>query len=255
MRRMFCHMWAALLFFTRLPLWRLKEVPSESFKHIVPYWPVAGWLTGGVMAAVLWIAARCFPMEVAWALALVARLLLTGALHEDGLADFADGMGGGHTRERTLAIMKDSHIGSYGVIALLFYFLLAWQMHRLPLPLLCGVAWAGDVWCKCIGAQIVNLLPYARREEESKAHVVYGRMTPSEFVVSWAVGVAAPLLWLPSVLLPALLVPPVVFLWLVGRMRRRLQGYTGDCCGALFLFCELSFYLAVLACFRWSAVP
>lgn len=48
---------AAFIFFTRLPFWRLGEVPSDSFKHVVPYWPVVGWLTGGVMAAVLWLAA------------------------------------------------------------------------------------------------------------------------------------------------------------------------------------------------------
>ena len=103
---------------TRLPFWKIKEVPAECFKHVVPYWPLVGWLTGGVMAAVLWLAGQIMPMSLAWILALIARLLVTGCLHEDGLADFLDGFGGGTTRERTLAIMKDSHIGSYGVIGL-----------------------------------------------------------------------------------------------------------------------------------------
>ena len=103
---------------TRLPFWKIKEVPAECFKHVVPYWPFVGWLTGGVMAAVLWLAGQIMPVSLAWILALIARLLVTGCLHEDGLADFFDGFGGGTTRERTLAIMKDSHIGSYGVIGL-----------------------------------------------------------------------------------------------------------------------------------------
>ena len=99
---------AAFIFFTRLPFWRIKEVPAKYFKRIVPYWPLAGWLTGGITVGVLWIAAQILPISIAWVLAILSRLLITGCLHEDGLADFFDGFGGGTTKERTLAIMKDS---------------------------------------------------------------------------------------------------------------------------------------------------
>ena len=119
---------AAFIFFTRLPFWRLKEVPAKCFKHVVPYWALTGWLTGGIMVAVLWSTAQVLPYPVAMLMALISRLLVTGALHEDGLADFLDGFGGGTTRERILSIMKDSHIGSYGVIGLIFYFLLLWSL-------------------------------------------------------------------------------------------------------------------------------
>ena len=125
---------AAFIFFTRLPFWRIREVPAECFKHVVPYWPLSGWLTGGIMAGVLWLSAQILPFSVAVLLALAARLLITGALHEDGLADFFDGFGGGTNRERILSIMKDSHIGSYGVIGLIFYFLLLWSDVAPPLP-------------------------------------------------------------------------------------------------------------------------
>ena len=134
---------AAFIMLTRLPFWKIKEVPAECFKHVVPYWPLIGWLTGGVMAAVLWLAGQIMPVSLAWILALIARLLVTGCLHEDGLADFFDGFGGGTTRERTLAIMKDSHIGSYGVIGLICYFLLLLQLHHLPLGLLCILVLSG----------------------------------------------------------------------------------------------------------------
>ena len=89
---------AAFIFFTRLPFWRLKEVPSECFKHVVPYWPWVGWLTGSVMAMVLALGSLVIPVSLAWIWAIVTRLLITGALHEDGLADFFDGFGGGTTR-------------------------------------------------------------------------------------------------------------------------------------------------------------
>lgn len=237
---------AAFIFFTRLPFWRFGEVPSDSFKHVVPYWPVVGWLTGGVMAAVLWLAAQVFPMPVAWLCAIIARLLLTGCLHEDGLADFFDGFGGGRTREQTLAIMKDSHIGSYGVIGLIIYFLLLFQLHALPLDLLCALAFCGDCWSKFTASQLINFLPYARKEEESKAHVVYQRMRVSEFLLALASGLLPLICVFPVIVWPVALFPVVVFAGLCWLMKRRLNGYTGDCCGAMFLLCELSFYLGSL---------
>ena len=65
---------AAFIFFTRLPFWRIREVPAECFKHVVPYWPLSGWLTGGIMAGVLWLSAQILPFSVAVLLALAARL-------------------------------------------------------------------------------------------------------------------------------------------------------------------------------------
>ena len=240
------HLLAALIFFTRLPFWRLRDVPGECFKHVVPYWPLVGWLTGGLMAASLWLCAQVMPLAAAWIVALTVRLFVTGCLHEDGLADFFDGFGGGTTRERTLAIMKDSHIGTYGVIGLIIYFLLMMQMSCLSLPLLCTLLVCGDCWAKCCASQVINALPYARKEEESKAKVVYNRMSHREFVINLASGLLPACLWLPHRLWWACLGSLLVLLLLLHIMKRRLQGYTGDCCGATFLLCELAFYLCSL---------
>ena len=240
------HLLAALIFFTRLPFWRLRDVPGECFKHVVPYWPLVGWLTGGLMAASLWLCTQVMPLAAAWIVALTVRLLVTGCLHEDGLADFFDGFGGGTTRERTLAIMKDSHIGTYGVIGLIIYFLLMMQMSCLSLPLLCTLLVCGDCWAKCCASQVINALPYARKEEESKAKVVYNRMSHREFVINLASGLLPACLWLPHRLWWACLGSLLVLLLLLHIMKRRLQGYTGDCCGATFLLCELTFYLCSL---------
>lgn len=218
-------------------------VPADCFKHVVPYWPIVGWLTGGILAGTLWLLAQVLPLQVAWIGAIVVRLLVTGCLHEDGLADFCDGFGGGTTRERTLAIMKDSHIGTYGVVGLIVYFLLWSQMIVLPLGILCAVAFCADVYSKWCVSHIVNLLPYARKEEESKAKVLYSRMTLPEVMAGTIAG------WLPLLFLQpvgwgvACFCPPIVFLLLCGWMKRRIGGYTGDCCGAVFLLGELSFYI------------
>ena len=82
------------MFFTRLPLWRIVKVEREYFEGLVPLWPLAGWLTGGVMALVAWGALETgLPAGMAVVLAMTARVVLTGALHEDGFADFCDGFG------------------------------------------------------------------------------------------------------------------------------------------------------------------
>ena len=236
---------AAFIFFTRLPFWRLKEVPSECFKHVVPYWPWVGWLTGSAMAMVLALGSLVMPVSLAWIWAIVTRLLITGALHEDGLADFFDGFGGGTTRERTLAIMKDSHIGTYGVIGLIVYFLLMLELRHLPVSMLCTLILCGDCWGKLCASQLINFLPYARKEEDSKAKVIYNRMSSKELFIC-IIGGTLPLWLLPLSLWGALVAPCLVLAFLIHLMKRRLQGYTGDCCGATFLLCELTFYLTAM---------
>ena len=245
---------AALMFFTRLPWWRLRTVDAECFKHVVDYWPFAGWITGGAMALAFGLGAHVWPVTVAALLAVAVRILLTGALHEDGLADFCDAFGGNNSRERTLAIMKDSHIGTYGVLGLTVYTgCLVAALTALPpahAPLLIFLA---DVYSKAVNSLLIQQLPYARKEAESKARVVYTRPTGLQVVLhagrcllallpvaAWyALAPAGLAFW-------TWLVPVAAELSLSAWMRRRIGGYTGDCCGATFLLCELSFYLAVL---------
>lgn len=138
-------------FFTRLPFWKIADVPPVYFKRVVDYWPFVGWLTGGIMAGTLWITAEFLPVQIAVLMALAARLLVTGALHEDGLADFCDGFGGGTSRDKILSIMKDSHIGTYGVLGLLFYYGLMWNiLTTLSVPLACAAILSGDAWSKFV---------------------------------------------------------------------------------------------------------
>ena len=242
---------ASFIFLTRLPFWRLCEVPAECYKHVVSYWSLVGWLTGGVTAGALWLSAQALPIEAAWVVAILARLLVTGCLHEDGLADFFDGFGGGTSRTRILEIMKDSRIGTYGVVGLVFYFLLLYQMHSLPLETLCWACFCGDTFSKFVCSQTVNVLPYARKEQESKAKVVYSRMSVGEFLAGLLFGVLpiSYCLIFHSSLISlhfSLFTPIVVWGLLCIYMKRKIGGYTGDCLGAVFLMSELGFLLTVL---------
>lgn len=228
---------AALSFFTRLPFWRIMELRREDYERVVPLWPVAGLLTGGIMALIFAVCSQVLPMTAALVLALSARILTTGALHEDGFADFCDGFGGGTTRERTLEIMKDSHIGTYGVLGLILYVLLMWNLlSEVALHLawwqMCCVLIGLDVWSKLMSSTIVSFLPYTRKESEAKNKLVYVReRRPYLRMLLAVVSLNAPILWL-----------------LFSLMRRRIGGYTGDCCGATFIILETYNYLLLLLC-------
>jgi adenosylcobinamide-GDP ribazoletransferase len=246
---------ATFIFFTRLPLWRICKVPADSFRRIVTYWPLTGLLTGGVMS-VIYLSAVYFNFHeiIAVLLAFASRLLLTGALHEDGLADFLDGFGGGYTRKETLTIMKDSHIGSFGVLGLILYVLLWVSSAFILIRQLKGDEYilflTCDIWSKWCASQIINILPYAREEEDCKIKNIYEMTLSIRFVIGFISGIL-PFVYIlvfnsvPILFLTGAIVPLIVMLSLSWYMKRRIRGYTGDCCGAVFLLCELSYILTV----------
>lgn len=240
------HIAAAFIFFTRLPIWKLVDVPNEYYKRVVSYWPMTGWLTAGISSCILYAVALVLPLNIAVICAIASRILLTGAFHEDGLADFFDGFGGGTDRESTLSIMKDSHIGSYGVIALIIYFLLYFSLiSALPIEIACLALLVADPCCKFIASQTINRLPYARTAEQSKTKEIYQSMGSGEFLLSLGFGIIPLLLLFQPVYWLAVILPLVLFWGLTTLMKRRIGGYTGDCCGAVFLMCELAFLLSI----------
>ena len=242
-------LWAALIFFTRLPFWRVYQPPQASYKAVVEFWPLTGWLTGGAMAATLYFGSLVFPWTVTIILAIAIRLLITGALHEDGLADFLDGFGGGGDRARILAIMKDSHIGTYGVLGLIIYtLLLGAALFSMPPTMAALTALAADPFSKMVSSQLINMLPYARREEEAKNKTIYRKPTLAAGLSMSAQGLLpmALMIWQTGVEWTyVLVIPAIVLYFLYLLMHRRIQGYTGDCCGAACLLVELAVYLAV----------
>ena len=250
--RWYDRVWAALIFFTRLPFWRLHEPPKECYRTVVEHWPLAGWLTGGLMAATLYFGSMVFPYAIAVLLAIVIRLLVTGALHEDGLADFLDGFGGGgNDRNRILTIMKDSHIGTYGVIGLIMYVLLLGSVLYSLTPLMAALTiLAADPYAKMVTAQLITMMPYARTEEEAKNKTVYRRMQwPA--AISLTVQGLLPMIayiWWTGIQWELLIFIPCLVMYLLYLLIwNRLRGYTGDCCGAVCLLVELTVYLVVCA--------
>ena len=204
-----------------------------------------------LMGLTLYFATLIFPGYIGVLLAILVRILITGALHEDGLADFIDGFGGGSDRQRILNIMKDSHIGTYGVLGLIFYFLiLTTALYSIPPYIATLLVFAADPYSKMVTSQMILMMPYARSEEEAKSKTIY-RKFGALAGVSLAVQGLLPMIafiFIMGISWEALIfIPAVVMYMLYMFIWSKLRGYTGDCCGAVCLLVELSIYLYVCA--------
>jgi adenosylcobinamide-GDP ribazoletransferase len=222
------------------------HVDGETLARSSLWFPVVGAVVGGVGGGVLVAAARVWPPLVAAVLALLATVLLTGAFHEDALADAADGLGGGVTRERALAIMRDSRIGSYGAVALVL--VLSGRIACLAAmePMEGARALIGaHVLGRWSSLPLMRLLPCARIDGSARPFV--GAVTGLRLVggTLLAAGLAGPALGART--LPAGLAAVAVTALAARYFRARLGGITGDCLGATNQIVELITYLTVLA--------
>ena len=114
----------ALSFFTRIPVSKKLDYTEEKLSKSTKYFSLIGLIVGAFSMGIYWSSSFVFSKEISILLSMVASVLMTGAFHEDGLADVCDGFGGGWSRERILSIMKDSRIGTFGFVGLLLVMLL-----------------------------------------------------------------------------------------------------------------------------------
>jgi adenosylcobinamide-GDP ribazoletransferase len=179
---------------------------------------------------------------------MVFSLMLTGAFHEDGLTDMADGIGGGMTVERRLTIMKDSRIGTYGaatlIMALLGKYLLLSELSKLQdIVLTIVVAYTLS---RAVAATLIYNTPYVSDLDASKSKPLAQRQTTFELALLVVTGLL-PCLFLELELVTALVITLVVFRtlfrsWLITR----IGGFTGDCLGAAQQLAELIIYIVVI---------
>jgi adenosylcobinamide-GDP ribazoletransferase len=246
MKKILYQLAAAITFFTRIPLWRVIDIPVDHYARIICFWPLTGWITGAITAAAWLGFSMLFPPMLAIILAFVVRLLLTGGFHEDGLGDFFDGFGGGRTKADVLRIMKDSQVGSYALIGMIVYYLLLVNtLTAIPKDMLFAIILMADPVSKLLTALMMNFLPYARTESESKSKTLYDKLTVGRIIFAGIFGLLPMILLLDKQLWFSVLFPCCLVLFLFFYVRKRIGGYTGDICGATALLCELGFYLSV----------
>lgn len=238
----------AVRFFTRLPVPRWVGHSEEGLNHSARYFPIMGILIGGFAALIFWLSDMLWPKSIAIVLSMAASIYLTGAFHEDGLSDMVDGLGGGWDKTRILEIMKDSRVGSYGVVALtlalLGKFVLLSELSAIWLP---AALVAGHAVSRLCSTSLLLTMEYVREDAESKSKPLAKRLSADGFVLAAALILPACLLLPPSAIMAGSALAGVVTLWMSGILSRNLGGYTGDCLGGVQQVSELAFYLGVLA--------
>ncbi len=232
----------AVMMLTRLPAGQLtQKAPSVAMS--VWAFPLIGILIGGIGAAFYLGASRVgLSPLIASTLAIAACVLATGALHEDGLADMAYGFGGGHSRERKLEIMRDSRIGSYGVVALILVFLLrVLALSEIANPVVAFVA--VGAFSRALMPVLMRALPSARAD--GLGHSA-GRPSAARVAVSLVLGGLTTIV-LGSAALSVLIGMVLVALTVGFVAKRQVGGQTGDVLGATQLLTEVSGWMILAA--------
>ncbi len=239
---------AALMFFTRIPGPSWAGHSDTQPCHAGKYFPLVGLLIGAVASLVVMLAMRIYPQPVAILLSMVATLLITGAMHEDGLADSCDGFGGGQTREQVLRIMQDSRIGTFGAAGLILSLALKFETLSLLAPGMLTIALiAGHGASRLIAISFLHTHLYVRPEGTGKSHAMAQNMSIADLSLAGIFGLA-PLMLLPLVQALCALAVLLFARFLMGLyLTRRLGGYTGDSLGAVQQVTEILFYLTLLA--------
>lgn len=246
----------ALGYFTRLPIPARVGWSSAELNRATRYFPLVGLIVGSFSALVLWAALQFWSTPVAVLLSILASLLLTGAFHEDGLADSADGFGGGWETARVLAIMKDSRIGTYGATVLVMALLLKFSTLSalgvgalLALPVVHAASRVPPLL-------IMAFMTYVREDDSTRAKPVAAGLGVADWLPGLLLGllpvqVAVLVGWLSPlralVLLAALFIAGLIC---ARYFKGRIGGYTGDALGAAQQVCELTGYLVLCASIR-----
>ena len=272
------HFLLALQFFTRIPVTgRLADWVGFSpamLRASAAYFPLIGVVIGGwvvmLTAALMHYLPTAYAPLVAAALGTAWSVWLTGAFHEDGLADVADGLGGSYDRERALIIMKDSRVGAFGAIAVVLALLskvaLLAVLGAVGVLWMCFALMAAHVLSRTWPLFVIRWLPHVGDDAGSKSKPLADQISLSSLflAVAWCVGALALSVWVAASVLSGTgvqtlaitqvltllkvlacggIASALAFVYLLRLFARRLQGFTGDCLGTTQQVCEIVFYL------------
>jgi adenosylcobinamide-GDP ribazoletransferase len=251
----------ALMFYTRIPCPKDIDHSPEYINKATRFFPLIGWIVGGITFSIYALSSLLFDVQIAVILSLLAGVMVTGAFHEDGLADVYDGFGGGWTKTKILEIMKDSQVGAYGAIALIFlmaikFFGLTHLIEKCTLPHYSIIALFFITYhalARLTAINIVFTAEYAREDETSKAKPIAKAHTYKEIIGAYIFGL------LPLSLLCifhwqfAIVLLPLTVLYFYAKnyFNKWLGGYTGDCLGAAEQVAECICILSFLAIWKF----
>lgn len=269
----------AIMFFTRINVGNLPY-SKENLQGSARYFSWVGIIVGLTGGLVLWASSFVFSPALSVLFSMLTTILLTGAFHEDGFADCCDAFGGGWTVEKILTIMKDSRLGTYGVIGLIGiltakYLLLLELTENFPAGIILFGIIAAHANSRFWATTLMQKLIYVQDIDASKSKPLADRKLTNKETAVLALGSFAPLAlfftilytpvselnhfhlditfisWFLSFLFWVQVPPFIVQLFAVRYFKKWIGGYTGDCLGATQQVCEIAFYLGCLCLWKF----
>ncbi len=272
----------AVMFLTRIPVGNNLPYSTAHLQSAARYFSWVGFLVGLIGALVLVIVNLYFSSALSIALAMLTSIVLTGAFHEDGLADCCDAFGGGWSKEKILTIMKDSRLGTYGVIGLIAslsikYLLLLELCAAFHFPFVGLILIAAHSVSRFFAVSIMQTHSYVQDIDISKSKPLADRKLNFKEMTVLLIGTIIPLLLLyigiaPNKLNPSgyslnftyhtlylfplfiviIILPASIIRYFAGRFFNKwIGGYTGDCLGATQQLTEIAFYIGCLLIWRF----
>lgn len=241
----------ALSFFTRIPVPKTMEYSATLLNQANRYFSLVGLFIGLILAVTFVVFNYFFPANISILLTMVVSLLLTGAFHEDGLADMADGIGGAFSQDKRLQIMKDSRIGTYGAVtlfmALLLKFIALVELAEYESNHLLWAIILASALSRAVAGSLISSLPYVTDSSQSKSKPLAQSQTTPELLILLAVGIT-PLFFYSINIIFTLVLVMALFRWLFKKwLLAKISGFTGDCLGAAQQISELLIYLTLLS--------
>ena len=259
---------AAFILYTRIPVSVFYKPDIRIFRKAIEYWPLTGWVTGGIAAAIIFFGSMIVPPAVAVGIAVIARLLLTkGASpptplsegQEGSLRRFADAFVRGKTPGEVISLMQAKTVSICGSVTLLVYFVvLVGSLSVMPPPIAALALLAADPYSKMISGQLVMMLPYAWPDEEGDNGYGYEKFGTVAGIILFLQGIVplAVMLYMTRARWDLLVfVPCLTMYFLYLLMWNRLKGYNGHCLSAIALLTELAFLITAATPFVTSPTP
>jgi adenosylcobinamide-GDP ribazoletransferase len=246
----------AVQFFTRIPTPAIKNYNDAYLQHCSKYFTWVGLIVGAVAAFSYWGSGFLFSPALSIAFSMLSTILLTGAFHEDGFADCCDAFGGGYTKEKILTIMKDSRLGTYGVVGLVsiltFKFLLLVELtQKISLFSFIWIIVVAQSTSRFTPLLIMQTLPYTQDIDASKTKPLANtKLSALDFAVALFV-LTILSVYNIKLFIAGFGIQLLISLACKQYFKKWIQGYTGDCLGATQQLAEIGFYFTTTILFKF----
>jgi len=249
----------SLMFYTRIPCPSSIDHDPNNINKATRYFPLIGWIVGGLSYLIFIVSNLLFDQSIAVVLSLLTGILLTGAFHEDGLADVIDGFGGGWTKEKILDIMKDSRVGAFGAISIMLLLLLKYASLNTALdyfskPYIIPLIFISyHSLARLTAANIIFTSTYSRDDVTSKVKPIAKSHGLPEILGSYTFGLFPLLIlaWFEWKFIVVLVPLFILYFFSKRYFEKWLDGYTGDCLGALEQLAECVCILSFVALWKF----